>query len=62
VISRVALPALGIATIDDRLWRETHNSWTDAMLLCVAAHVAMNLQWIVRVADPYLPRWLKEVL
>lgn len=62
LISRIALPLLGIATIDDRVWRETHNNWTDAMLLCIAAHVAMNLRWIIRVADPYLPRWLKEVL
>ena len=62
VISRIALPALGISSIDDRVWRETHNNWTDAMLLCVAAHVAMNFRWIVRVANPYLPRWLKEVL
>ena len=62
VISRITLPALGIATIDDRVWRETHNNWTDAMLLSVAAHVAMNYRWIVRIADPYLPRWLKEIL
>jgi hypothetical protein len=62
VISQIALPALGIATIDDRVWRNTHNNWTDAMLLCVAAHAAMNLRWIIRVADPYLPRWLKEVM
>jgi hypothetical protein len=62
VISRIALPALGISTIDDRVWRETHNNWTDAMLLSIGAHVAMNLRWIISVADPYLPRWLKAVL
>jgi 5-methylcytosine-specific restriction endonuclease McrA len=50
LISRIALPKLGIATIDDRVWRETHNNWTDAMLACVAAHVAMNFRWIIRVA------------
>jgi len=62
LISQVALPKLGITTIDDRVWRETHNNWTDAMLLCVAAHVAMNLRWIIKVADPYVPQWLREVL
>jgi len=62
LISRVAVPVLGVATIDDRVWRETHNDWTDAMLVCVAAHIAMNLKWIIRVADPYLPQWLKEGL
>jgi hypothetical protein len=62
LISRIALPKLGIATIDDRVWRDTHNSWTDAMLVSVAAHIAMNFRWIVKVADPYLPRWLKEAL
>jgi len=62
LISQIALPELGITTIDDRLWRNAHNNWTDAMLLSVAAHVAMNFRWIIRVADPYLPRWLKEVL
>ncbi len=62
LISQVALPELGIATIDDRVWRNTHNNWTDAMLVSVAAHVAMNFRWIVRVADAYLPRWLKEAL
>jgi cytochrome b561 len=62
VISRVALPYLGIATIDDRVWRNTHNSWTDAMLVSVAAHVAMNLRWIINVARPYLTRPLKEEL
>jgi hypothetical protein len=62
LISQIALPALGIATIDDRVWRETHNNWTDAMLVSVAAHVAMNFRWIIKVADPYMPSWLKEVL
>jgi len=61
MISRVALPQLGLATIDDRVWRETHNNWTDAMLVSVAAHVAMNFR-IIKVADPYLPQWLKEGL
>ena len=62
MISQVALPWLGIATIDDRVWRETHNNWTDAMLITVAAHVAINFRWIIRTADPYLPRWLKDGL
>lgn len=62
LISRVALPAVGIVTIDDRVWRETHNNWTDAMLVTVAAHIAMNFRWIINAVAPYLPRQLKEVL
>jgi len=37
LISQIALPELGITTIDDRVWRNAHNNWTDAMLLSVAA-------------------------
>lgn len=61
VISRIALPELGIATIDDRVWRDTHNNWTDAMLVIIAAHVAMNFRWIIKVADPYLPQTSRDV-
>lgn len=62
LISQTALPAVGLPMIDDRVWRETHNNWTDFMLACIAAHIAMNFKWIARVADPWLPKWLKEVL
>jgi hypothetical protein len=62
LISQVTLPQLGVATVDDRVWRSTHNNWTDAMLVTVGAHIAMNFRWIVNVARPYLPRWLQEGL
>jgi cytochrome b561 len=61
VISQVALPWLGVGTIDDRTWRTTHNNWTDAMWLFVCAHVAMNWRWIAKVADRYIPKPLKEL-
>ena len=61
VISQVALPALGVATIDDRTWRSTHNNWTDVVLVLVCAHVAMNWRWIMKVADRFIPGQLKQL-
>jgi predicted ferric reductase len=61
VISQVALPWLGVGTIDDRTWRTTHNNWTDVMWWTVCAHVAMNWQWIAKVAARFIPEWQKEL-
>lgn len=59
VISRVALPWLGIGTVDDLTWRTTHNNWTDVMWWTVCAHVAMNWRWISTVAGRAIPGWMK---
>jgi hypothetical protein len=56
VISQVALPWLGVHTVDDRVWRTMHNRWTTWMWLAVSAHIAMNWRWIVAAARQYLPR------
>lgn len=56
VISRVALPLLGVDTIDDRVWRGMHNRWTTLMMLSVGAHIAMNWRWIVKTTRRYLVR------
>ena len=61
VISQVALPWLGVGTIDDRTWRTTHNNWTDVMWVFVCAHVAMNWRWIAKVGDRLIPKRLKEL-
>ena len=47
VISQVALPVLGIATIDDRSWRALHNGTLNWFHLAVGLHIAMNWKWIV---------------
>ena len=42
VISNVALPAIGVSTINDRTWRALHNQALNLTLLLIGIHVAMN--------------------
>jgi hypothetical protein len=44
VISAVALPALGIRTINDRSWHALHNLTLNWTLLVIGLRVAMNWQ------------------
>jgi Domain of unknown function (DUF4405) len=46
-ISRVALPFIGINTIDDRSWRALHNLTLNWTRLFVGLHIAVNWKWIV---------------
>jgi hypothetical protein len=46
-ISAVALPALGVRTIDDRSWRALHNLTLNWLVLMVGFHVAMNWRPLV---------------
>jgi len=46
VVSRAALPALGIATIYDGAWYETHDAWSNVLMVTVALHLAMNWGWV----------------
>ena len=46
-ISAVALPALGVRTINDRSWRALHNMTLNWTLLAVGLHIAMNWRPIV---------------
>jgi len=59
VISQVALPWLGVITVDDRRWRATHNQFTTWLMLTMSAHIAMNWRWIVTATRGYLPRWAR---
>ena len=61
VISQVALPWMGVNTIDDRTWRTTHNNWTDVVWVLICAHIAMNWRWIAKIADRYIPAWQREL-
>ncbi|HSY50706.1 MAG TPA: DUF4405 domain-containing protein [Thermoanaerobaculia bacterium] len=47
VISRVALPLLGLHTIEDGSWRALHNQALNFTKLAVGLHIAMNWRWIV---------------
>jgi hypothetical protein len=46
VISRVALPALGIATVRGGLWRPLHSLTSDIAVFIIGLHVALHWQWI----------------
>jgi hypothetical protein len=47
VISRVALPAIGIATIFDRGWFNLHDVASNVLFAAVALHLAMNWGWVL---------------
>jgi hypothetical protein len=47
VISQVALPDLGIKTINDRSWRTVHNLTLNFTMLFAGLHIAVNWGWIV---------------
>ncbi|HEX3165888.1 MAG TPA: DUF4405 domain-containing protein [Chitinophagaceae bacterium] len=47
VISQVALPGLGIKTINDRSWRSVHNLPLNFVVFFTGLHIAVNWGWIV---------------
>ena len=48
VISQAALPAMGVTTLDDRVWRAVHNLTLNWTLLVTGFHVAMNWSQLAR--------------
>lgn len=57
MISVVALPALGIPTIEDGAWRLLHNRFLNLLVLVLGIHIAMNWN-VLRVG---IRRWLMRV-
>jgi hypothetical protein len=53
VISAVAVPAMGISTINDRAWRAVHNQTLNFTLLLIGLHVAMNWALLARGVRRY---------
>lgn len=53
-ISQVALPSIGVPTINDREWRALHNQALNWTLLLVGLHVAMNWQPLAAGVRRYL--------
>ncbi len=47
LISRVALPALGIHLSDDGFWTGLHTTMADICLVLVGLHVGLSWRWIV---------------
>src|SRR5690242_19742772 len=52
VISRVALPRLGVTMIEDRSWRALHNLTLNWLTLFTGLHLAMNWEWVARMVRP----------
>lgn len=52
VISRVALPRLGVTVLEDRSWRALHNLTLNWLCLLTGLHVALNWEWLQRMLTP----------
>jgi cytochrome b561 len=55
-ISHVALPYLGVPTINDRTWRALHNWTLNVTLLVIGFHIAMNWTALAAGVRRYLWR------
>jgi hypothetical protein len=47
LISRVALPRLGLVFAEDRAWRSLHNEGLNFLVLMLGLHIALNWTWII---------------
>ena len=56
VISRVAMPSLGILTISTPFWNRLHIITAEVTLGLVPVHVALRWRWIVSVARHFVTR------
>jgi cytochrome b len=61
MISRIALPSLGIYLAGSFLWRGLHNLTANLSLVLISVHVALHWRWIVEtikryVFKPFLPK------
>ncbi len=49
LISRSALPAIGISTVRDPFWTGLHTTTADVCIALVGLHIALSWRWIVAV-------------
>jgi Domain of unknown function (DUF4405) len=54
MISKSALPALGISLTQSFLWRSLHTLSADASLFLIGLHVALHWKWIVSTISRYV--------
>lgn len=54
MISRVALPALGLSLSEGGAWRGIHDLTANLSLLLVGLHLALHWQWIVKAIKRYI--------
>jgi uncharacterized membrane-anchored protein YitT (DUF2179 family) len=50
VISRVALPAVGLSGLHGFVWRSWHDASANLFMLIMALHLALHRKWIVSTA------------
>jgi hypothetical protein len=53
MISETVLPAIGLTGSRNRLWGQFHSLATGVVLLLVGLHLALNWQWVVRIARSF---------
>ena len=56
LISRAALPAVGLTTTRDPFWTGLHTTSADVTIVLVAVHVALSWRWVVSVAKRLFAR------
>jgi hypothetical protein len=54
MISRVALPALGLSLEEGGAWRGIHTLTANLSLALVGLHVALHWQWLVHAIKRYI--------
>ena len=54
IVSRSALPALGIPIQVDHVWVELHEATANLLIIMVGIHLAMHLKWIVSTMKRYI--------
>lgn len=54
MISRVALPSLGLSLGEGGAWRGIHDLTANLSLVLVGLHVALHWQWIVKAIKRYI--------
>lgn len=53
LISKVALPQLGIELGNSTIWRSVHTAFTQFLLIITALHIAVHWQWILDVSKRF---------
>jgi hypothetical protein len=54
MISRVALPLIGIETVRGGMWRQLHAMASDVAVFIIGLHLALHWQWIWSAIKRYL--------
>lgn len=61
MMSRSLLPSLGIQTMENHFWHETHSVSVDLTLLLTALHFALSWKWVARTFKQYVINPLQRI-